>query len=358
MAHTIDTKTNIISSIQLPNGGVYEIHDASAIHSVEELGLSAALIFQGTKPTDAEILAITSAKVGYVYLATTTNTEYVCVKDINGTANASAWEKLGNVHDAASSTHTHSVTVSGTNSESDVTGKVAVTTVSATQKYLTAVNSAPTVTPDTKSVLGADTTFSVEGGTATTSKMVTTTASQVTVANKTVSNVTENKTVTASKVSNEGSKTAGKAASWSASVNNGVLSFSWTANEPTEVTLPTFTEVTATNTTLGDAISVSSVTSKDVAVATGELATNGGGAAVATGVSAITVSAKNDNDVSALTGVTVGTSTITLTHNDASGNGAVPVVSGVTIGSANVSLQDGKAAAQTWTGTTTVGTPK
>lgn len=450
MAHS----TNIISSIKLPNGSTYEIHDAQAIHNIEELGLSAALVFKGTKATEAAITGLTSAKVGDVWLCTANNIEYVCVTAINGTANASAWEKMGNVHDAASSDHTHTVTVTGTNEASAVTGNVTIPTVSRTQKYLTAVNSAPKVTPSTDAVLGANTTFTVEGGQATTtnikatasgtavgangtaaaitgfgdhttdaalgtgatfkvsggaastSKMVTTTVKNPTVTSVTIPNVAANETVKASKLSNAGSKTNGTAASWSASVTDGVLSFSWTANTPTAVTLPTFTEVTATNTTMGTDLTASSVTTSNVTVATGALAANGGGSAVATGVSAVTVavdnadpveaitalgtpttanaltgvkvtsqptislatgatagtgvisvatgvseiavSASGDN-VTAMTGVTVAAPAITLTEADATSAGAVPVVSAVAIGSTDASLKNGSAAAQKWT---------
>lgn len=443
---------NIISSIQLPGSNVqYQIHDANAIHSAEELGLGSALVFKGTKKTDAEILAITDAKIGDVWLSTGTNAEYVCTKEISE-ADATAWEKLGDVHDAASSKHTHTVTVTGTNAASAVTGSVTVPTVSKTQKYMTAAATAGTVTPSTDSVLGANTTFNVSGGTAnttkikatasgaavagdgtaaaitglgtpstsgalgeaatfkvtgggaTTSKMVTSTASKVTVTKKTIPNVATNTSVTASKVKTTGSKTDGTAASWSASVTNGVLSFAWTTNTPTAVTLPTFDSVTATNTTLGTAIEASAVTASDVTVATGALSAQGTGSAVATGVNAITVAvddadtvtaitglgtpttanvltgvkvtaqptikiasgttgdvtvatgvsaievapAANDN-VTALIGVTVGAPTVTLTNNNSSVTGAVPVVSEVTIGSASASLQNGSAAAQKWT---------
>lgn len=433
---------NIISSIKLPNGTTYEIHDAQAIHNIEELGLSAAMVFKGTKAAVTN-LPTTGNKVGDVWYVTADDCEYVWTEN-------SAWEALGNIHDAASSNHTHGVTVTGTNAASSVTGTITIPTVSRTQKYMTATSGAPTVTPSTDSVLGANTTFTVNGGdatttklkatasgvavapngtakaitgfgahttdtalgtgatfkvsggTASTSKMVTSTASKVTVSNKSIPNVIENSSVTASKVSNAGSKTNGTAASWSASVSNGVLSFSWTTNTPTAVTLPTFTDVTATNTTLGTAISASSVTASDVTVATGALASTGTGSAVATGVSAVTVavdnadvvtsitalgtpttadamtgvqvtsqptvtiaagttgdvtvatgisdisvSASGDN-VTALTGVTVVPGAITLTNNDTNVTGSVPVVSGVTIGSgaANHTLT---AAAQTWT---------
>lgn len=406
MAHS----NNIISSIKLPNGTTYEIHDAQAIHNVEELGLAAAMTFKGTKTTDAEILAITSAKVGDVWLSTGTNTEYVCVTAISGTSNASAWEKLGNVHDAAASNHTHGVTVTGSNAASTVTGTVTVPTVSRTQKYLTATNGAPEVTTTNKTItatasgtavasngtaqaitalgtattdaaLGAEATFKVTGGTASTSKMVTTTVKNPSVSSVSIPNVTSNTSVTASKVSSSGSKTNGTAASWTASVSNGVLSFGWTANTPTAVTLPTFTDVTATNTTLGTALSASKVTTSNVTVATGALASDGAGSSVATGVSEISVAVDEADAVSAITGfgthttktvltgvkvsaqptititngsnvvtdVTVAPSAITLTEADANSTGAVPVISGVSIGSASVNLQNGSAAAQKWT---------
>ena len=455
---------NIISSIQLPGTDgsdiQYQIHDANAIHSAEELGLGSALVFKGTKPTDAAILAISDAHIGDVWLSTGTNSEYVCTKEISE-ADSTAWEKLGDVHDAASSTHTHTVTVLGANAKSTVTGTVVVPTVSKTKEYMTAAATAGTVNTNTDTVLGANTTFNVSGGTAnttkikatasgtavagngtataitslgtpstsgalgeaatfrvsgggaTTSKMVTSTASKVTVTNKNIPNVIENTTVTASKLKSSGSKTAGTAAAWSASVADGVLSFSWTANTPTSVTLPTFDTVTATNTTLGDAISASSVSASDVTVATGVLSASGTGSSVATGVgtitvsvndadtvpaitalgtpttssvltgvqvtaqptikissgttgdvsvatgvSAISVTASGDN-VDALTGVSVAAPTITLTNNDTNVAGSVPVVSGVTIGSTTASITNGTAAAQKWTQASgTTGQPK
>ena len=415
MAHS----NNIISSIKLPNNTVYQIHDAQAIHSAEELGLSSALVFKGTKATEAEIIGLTTAKVGDVWLCSANSIEYVCTTPISGTADASAWEKLGNIHDAASSTHTHTVTVMGTNASSAVTGTVSVPTVSRTQKYLSASAGAPSVTKQTGSVLGKDTKFTVSGGAATVSKTsisatasgaavgangtakpitalgTPTTASAITslntatVNNPTVTavsipNVTGNTSVTASRVSNAGSKTAGTSASWGASVSaDGVLSFSWTTNTPTDVTLPTFTSVTATNTTMGTALSASSVTTSEVTVATGSKTTaaaitgfptpttatcltgvkvtaqptvtlttaDTGDVEVATGVStsAISVTPTADSVVTALTGVTLGSPSITLTEADATSTGAVPVISGVTVGSTSANIANGVAAAQTWT---------
>lgn len=450
MAHN----KNIISSIKLPNGTQYEIHDAQAIHTIEDLGLASALKFKGTQATESAIFALTSASVGDVWLCTANGAEYICTKAINGTASSSSWEKLGDIHDAASSTHTHNVTVAGSNAASVVTGTVTVPTVTTSQKYLSAVNSAPDVSKTTDTVLGSNTTFTVaggkasttnikatasgvavgangtasvitgfgehttanalgtdatfnvSGGAASTSKMVTTTINNPSVSSVSIPNVTGNSAVTASKVVNAGSRTNGTAASWNASVSeDGVLSFSWAANTPTTVTLPTFNDVTATNTTLGTALAASKVTTTSTTVATGGLASTGTGASVATGVSAISVavndaapvaaitelgtaskstvltgvkvtaqptvslatgatagtgvvsvatgisdisvSASGDN-VSAVTNVTVGAPAITLTNNNTSVTGSVPVVSGVTLGSVAAAVS-GTAAAQKWT---------
>ena len=450
MAHS----DKIISSIRIPgidgSNVDYQIHDAQAIHSAEELGLSAALIFKGTKDKVND-LPTTGNKVGDVWYVTEDGSEHVWA-DTNNDKTGDKWEKLGNVHDAASSSHTHTVTVTGHNGTSAVTGQVTVPTVTKTQKYMTASAAAPTVTQSTDSVLGANTefvvaggkatttkikatasgvdvagngtakaitgfgahttnaalgtdaTFKVTGGAATTSKMVTSTASKVSITDKSIPNVTANTKVTASKVTDSGSKTAGTAASWSASVSDdGVLSFNFAPNVPTAVTLPTFSDVTATNTTLGDVISVSAVTANDVTVATGALSTSGEGSAVATGVSAISVAVDSANavnaitalgtattadaltgvkvvaqptvtlaagdtgdisvvtgvtdisvtasgdSVSALTSVRVAPSAITLTNNADEVDGAVPVVSAVTIGSTPADIVNGLAAAQTWT---------
>lgn len=388
MAHS----TNIISSIKLPNGTTYEIHDAQAIHNIEELGLSAALVFKGTKDTEAEITGLTDAKVGDIWLCTGTNTEFVCVTAVTGTASASSWEKLGNVHNAASSSHTHNVTVTGTNAASTVTGTVTVPTVSKTSKYMTATVArddvttksalgasatfTTTVTPSTTNIkatasgatvgangtanaitgfgehttgvaLGADATFAVSGGTATTSKMVTTTVKNPSVSSVSIPNVTGNSSVKASKVSSSGSKTNGTAASWSASVTNGVLSFSWTANTPTAVTLPTFTEVTATNTTLGTALSASKVTTSDVTVATGTLASDGGGSSVATGVSAITVAVDDADPVDAITALGTPTTAVALTGVKVTKQPTIALATGATAGTGVISVATGISSAST-----------
>ena len=313
---------------------------------------------------------------------------------------------------AAPATHGHNVTVTGSNESSAVTGTVTVPTVSATQKYMTAYAERPIINNTTDSVLGANTEFTVSGGEVSTTKLTatasgvaigasgtanaitgfedhvtadvitdlnTTTIKNPTVTAVSIPNVTGNDSVTASKVST----TAGQAASWVASVTNGVLSFDWVPNTPTEVTA---TDVAASKVTLGDALNASSVSTADVTVATGSksiataitalgtpttataitgvevisqptvtiAAGDIGDVTVATGVSNISVSASGDN-IEALTGVSVAAPTIKLTHNTTNTTDAVPVVATIGIGSTSENLKNGVAAAQKWTqGTVTL----
>lgn len=303
-----------ISQIKLPDGSVYSIYDASAIHNAEDLGLSAALRFMGTKASYDELIATAPAKAGDVYIVGSAadgpdypNTEYICLYDIETEDNL-AWEKLGDFHDAASSTHKHTVTVTGHNVASKVTGSASVTvpTISKTSKYLNATATQGTVTKPKDEVLGAGTKFTVNGGgvtteglyaqrstnvevgangtanaitalgTPTTAKAIvdlnTTTIKNPTVTAVSIPNVTGNTTVTASKVAKSdvtASKINVASLLASASVTNGVLSFTTaTATDVGASKITSLSDVTATNTTLGTALSASSVSTSDVTVAT------------------------------------------------------------------------------------------
>lgn len=432
-----------ISKITLPNGSTYDIYDATALHAGD---ITALMDLKGTK-SSFEDLPSSNNEVGDVWLISSTGEEYVW----DGTT----WIKLGYTIEAASTTHTHNVTVTGTNAASEVSGTVTVPKVAVGSKYVSAIVAqgdvnettdsvlgagttfTTTVTPTTtnikatatevavgangvasaitalgeattESVVGSDTTFSVEGGDVETSKMVTTTIQNPTVSEVNIPNVTGNADVTASKVS----VTNGDAASWSASVENGVLSFAWTANTPTAVTA---TEVTASKITLGTAIPVSKVTTSNVTVATGALASDGSGAevavainpitvgfdelhevqavtdyenpdikdvltgvkvtaqptitlttgatagagviSVATGISAAATTAGTNDNVEVVTGVTVGAPTITLSTDDTATAGAV-AIDVVTVGTETASVS-GTAAAQKWTmASGTTDTPK
>ena len=438
MAHS----NNKISYIQLPGSNIqYEIHDEQAIHDISDLGLSKAFVFKGSKPTYADLLLETDKRTGDVWHVEENDGEYVYTDD-------GEWEDFGPTHPYADENHTHNVTVTGTNEASTVTGTVTVPDVSKTTKKMGASATQGAVTAPTDNVIGADTThntavelnttklkatasgvtvgangtasvvtgyaspstdtalgtgatFKVTGGAATTSKMVTSTASKVTVSDLKASKISGNTSVKASKVSSTGSVEAGTAPSWTASVSNGVLTIGWAAGTtPPNVTVPTFTEVTATNTTYSD-VDVSKTSASDVTVATGSLSSTGTGSAVATSVGAISVAVDSADTVTALTGlgdastatvltgvkvnaqptvtiaagttgdVTVATSvkTATVTHNTndtvaavtsvsvanptvtLNGNASTGVtyVDGVTIGTKSASLTNGSAAAQKWT---------
>ena len=405
-----------IKQITLPNGNTYDIYDATAIHTND---VTALMDLKGTKNSYSDLPA--SGVKGDVWLIANTGEEYVW--------DGSNWMKLGYDIDAASSTHKHVVSVTGTNENSVVTGTVAVPKVTVGTEYIKAtatqgaVNSTKdsvlgasttfttTVTPSTtnvkavigevavegngtasaitglgtastKNALGADATFSVSGGVASTNKMVTTsvnsasttavsipnvtentavTASKVTTTAVSIPNVTDNTAVTASKVST----TAGSAASWSASVTDGVLSFNWTANTPTAVTATdvaaskvtlgtaleaskvTATDVAASKVTLGTALEASKVTTNAVTVATGSLASTGTGAAVATGVSAISVAVDDNDAVAAITGYASPSKTTVLTGVKVATQPTIALETGATAGDGVVSVATGIASAVT-----------
>ena len=166
MAHS----TNYISQVKLPGSNtVYDIHDKYALHDPSDLGISGALILQGSAPslnwleTNAPANA---SRLGYVYLVgeaggTGSSTEYVCTTRDGG--KTYQWESLGNVHD-----HIHEVTVTGTNKSSNVTvsGNIGVGSITVETGEVLGGSFVTGVTKETANVLGASTNFtaSVTGG--------------------------------------------------------------------------------------------------------------------------------------------------------------------------------------------------
>jgi hypothetical protein len=59
------------------------------------------LTYKDNTHTEAQIKALTSAKVGDFYIAADTGTAWICVTAINGTASASSWEKAGSSADVS-----------------------------------------------------------------------------------------------------------------------------------------------------------------------------------------------------------------------------------------------------------------
>lgn len=192
-----------ISKIKLPNvTDPYQLIDSTALHSddinttvtstsTEKVGSASAvkqaydkgmeaynhadslfeqlgsfLTFKGIKATAAEIKALTSARVGDVWLETTGHSEWICIKAINGTASASSWEELGIEISAASTTHTHTITrTTGTVSKVKTPGSV---TEGTAPSFKQGTDSFSANTPTAVSVtqVNGNVTISVTDGTA------------------------------------------------------------------------------------------------------------------------------------------------------------------------------------------------
>ena len=448
------TDAKIISQIKLPDNTVYEIHDPKAIHDVSELGLSSALAFKGTKPTEAD-LPTTGNKVGDVWLVTDKKQEYVWVEGsiynpmengilIDGSNNVYAylssnqifsksqfigktmrlyddyshertfvieerhiletssgitvdtgnneyiivvkepgyaglqaigtylsavfgqdnqrvvsvsigenyWEPLGSIHDAASSTHYHTLT-SGTAAAqtwTQTSGTVAIPQVTAQNGFISAsATGTQTISStDAIDVLTAESTFDVTGGTVTnkyisverdtdvavdgngTASVITsfgthttekaikelnqTSINNPTVTPVTIPNVTGNTTVDVSKVTVSAAPTSNAV---NATVVNGVLNLS-AVTVVTSASTVTETPKQVSKVTLGTAISASSVETTPVGVATPTPKTR---------IDAITALG-TANKETVLKGVKVKTQpTFKITDNTTSGD--VAVASGI-----------------------------
>ena len=98
--------------ITLPNGDVGTVYDEEAQGIAAAASSNATkinnnlnnntyrfLTYKDNTHTEAQIKALTSAKVGDFYIASDTGTAWVCVTAINGTASASSWEKAGSSAD-------------------------------------------------------------------------------------------------------------------------------------------------------------------------------------------------------------------------------------------------------------------
>lgn len=345
----------IISKIQLPDGGIYEIHDSAAIHSIGDLGLEEAMKFRGVVEKIVD-LPESGNTPGDIYHVIENDQEYVWVK-IEG--QGSHWEEFGSKFVVD---HTHDVTgtvsVAGANQESAVTGtgtgSVSVPSVSKEAKYIkgataSVVNSVE-ATKDVNAItgFGAHETKSAIAGLNTTT-INTASASDVNIPNVTAneevsaSKITGNTDVVASKVTAEGvtaskitgnadvvaskvEATAGTAAAWSASVADGVLAISWVANVPTAVSASDVTaskvtaeEVAASKVTAQD-VTASKVTAESVAASKVTLGTAIAASKVST--SEVIVATGASDTISAITGL--GTPTTST------------VVSGISVGNADV----------------------
>ena len=322
-----------ISKITLPSGNTYEIKDAVAREMISG-GVSFIVAWDGTvAPVVAQIpegvvvtyqettytgtLTATSAQAGAFYLVKSSSTpstqtldiydEYVVV----GSATKS-WEKIGDTQ----LNLTDVVTGVTLNKQTDVVLGEATTFTASTPTI--------TVTPSTTNIKA--TASGTEVGANGTANAVTGYASPSTdtfvksvsaetnknLVTTSVPNVTDNTTVTANK------------STWSFTMGSG------TASETLVIGGGNGSDVTATNTTLGTAITV----------ATGATSTTGTGDPVVTGVTiGSSASALTDlgtpSTASVLTGVKVTTQpTIALATGATAGTGVISVATGITSASA------------------------
>lgn len=93
--------------ITLPNGDVGTVYDEEAQGIAAAASSSASktntnlnnntykfLTYKDNTHTEAQIKALTSAKVGDFYIASDTNAAWICVTVISGAASESSWEKI------------------------------------------------------------------------------------------------------------------------------------------------------------------------------------------------------------------------------------------------------------------------
>jgi hypothetical protein len=244
--------SNLISRVQLPGTDgstvVYDIHDVEAVHTLADLAAlgmdtSGVFVYKGTVAT-VDKLPKTGAKVGEVYHVTSTGSEYVWAEG--------KWEEFGE-HFVVN--HTHNMTVTGENSASSVTGSATV----GGQNQASSISGTATIDIPDVSVspkyakISTDSSSFVKSYTGATSKMETVSITSVGAATSVISSVTATPgTITGVSGSTTASKavagtafdvakvgtstkvatglTGGSVASWSASVDNGTLSFNFTPN--------------------------------------------------------------------------------------------------------------------------------
>ena len=90
-----------ISKIKLPDvNSPYDIADKTVRSNVEN-NTYKFLTYKDNMYTEAQIKALTSAKVGDFYIASDTGAAWICVTAINSTASASSWEKAGSSADVS-----------------------------------------------------------------------------------------------------------------------------------------------------------------------------------------------------------------------------------------------------------------
>ena len=127
MAHTTD---KLIHSINV-GGVIYDIHDAQAIHSIEDLNLSGVLKFGGVVANREALPAASADKEGWVYHIKDEDTEVVCIKD-DVSASTYHWEDFGH---AIVTDHTHDVVVAAAKTSASKVETVGSVTAGSAASY-------------------------------------------------------------------------------------------------------------------------------------------------------------------------------------------------------------------------------
>ena len=351
--------------------------------TAQDLGLSAALKFKGTKAY-ADIIKLTNAELGDVWIDGTTHKEYVCV--VAKTAGASSWEELGFsmdvsnlVHKSTYNAHKHDVEITGSNTASSVSasGTIAAGTVltGKTQKHLTISRTTgvsiaaggtdealgvgatfkTSVTPSTTKlsasasgaavgvstsdeVLGAGTTFAVTGGALTGATQASFDTTKFHGGRASVPTVINTAKFTGGSIT-DGAVTGGvyqnaTAASWTGSVDaSGTLTIGWTPNNIGEVTPISYTKQVLTPAAFQEGFYTVGTASVPASIDTGIFTPN-----VVGSVSAIGVTANTNDKVTAVTGVAMTAQpTVTITSG---AEGDVNVATGISSATTTVATQD------------------
>lgn len=395
-------KNPLISQVDL-NNQIYDIHDDNAVHTLSDLAslgmdTTGIFVFKGTV-AKVQDLPTDGNKVGYVYHVTANHSEYIWAKvdngtkegweefgehfvvshthnipELKGTADPQIWSGSGSINNATAEAQTwtqsptgNSVTIVGANQQSDVSGSgsIAVPTVTPTATYTKISTGTDTFVKSYPGATSKLVTTSITGVSGSTTASMATAGKPVSVATTDTKKTVATKATSATTVGNAnvGDETAvvtaiseGAQASWSASVANGVLSFSFTPNTLQTPTTDKITPAKASTTTIYgcgnnvdiipakangtitpytfDNVTVPKAATSATTVATGSLNANGGGSTVMTGLGTPTAT-------TALTSASLAKGT----NQDGFYTGDK-----VTVGSENKDVNiTGKADAQTWT---------
>ena len=284
-----------IKKITLPSGNTYDIVDAGARELISALSGSTA--FLGLTTTTLTDGATTNPITVNGSSVTATTGNIVVYESAEFIWDGAKWVEFGDLSSLGDLAYkdTASVSFSGGTTDKCLGSDATFTTsVTPTTTNIKATASGTVVgASSTDKCLGSDATFTTSV-TPTTSKLVTTSVPNVTA--------------------------AGSASTWSFTMGTG-----------TDSETLIISGANSTVPTLGTAITA----------ATGSLASDGGGASVATGITSATTTTNSKDEVTAITGVSVTTQpTIALATGATAGTGVISVATGITSATTTANNKD------------------